>query len=155
MNNLNAKIQNLREQVGSDINHPSLLELIALLGERKESRAEARDLCFWGLNANPCNLKLRLLLARLFYVDGLAEFCVRELLEIKRYSDIGSLDRLLECFSDYVEFFNRRGNASDARNNSTNAGNKASLKAQKNDKTLAELEIDSSFIDIISEMENS
>ena len=45
------------------------------------------------------------MLARLFYLDKYGEFCVRELLQLKKYSDLESIDRLIESFGNFAHSF--------------------------------------------------
>ncbi len=99
-------IESLKKAVGANPGAPEFAELARLLSEKDETRAEAREICFRGLNANPSNAQGRLVLAKLFYLDGLGEFCVRELIELRKYSEAKAIDKLLAAFGDFaVPFF--------------------------------------------------
>jgi hypothetical protein len=100
-----SKLAEIRAKLVGDPGSEEFVELARLLIADSSSRAEAREACFRGLNANPRNLVGRLLLARLFYLDGLGEFCVRELIELSKYCDAPSIKKLLDGFGDYAKPF--------------------------------------------------
>ncbi len=56
------------------IEEDSILKQIKSLQSSKEGRAEAREICFKELSLNPDLSKLKLCLAKLFYLDGYYEF---------------------------------------------------------------------------------
>ena len=68
-------------------------------------RADARELCFREINQNPGDRGVRLLLAKLFYLDGLNEFAIRELIELRRRSPSESLNALLRSFGALAEVY--------------------------------------------------
>ena len=68
-------------------------------------RAEARESCFKQLVDDAKHTRARLILARLFYLDEYGEFCVRELLELKKYTDLDSIDRLIESIGNFARTF--------------------------------------------------
>jgi len=67
------------------------------------SRAEARENIFTEIAANPGNKSARLLLAKLYYLDNLLEFSVRELIELRRRFPSASLDSLIKSFGPLAE----------------------------------------------------
>lgn len=72
---------------------------IEKLSEKPESRKEARELCFKLLSEDAEQHRVRLALARLFYLDGMSEFCIRELVQLKKNAgEIYELDKLLDSF---------------------------------------------------------
>ena len=98
----------LRAIVADNAAAPEFALLAWRLSETAESRAEAREICFRGLAKNPHDTLGRLALARLFYLDGLGEFCLRELVELKKYSKAETIDKLLASFGDYAAPFLRQ-----------------------------------------------
>ena len=85
---LKDRISALREEVektGHSADKTALVELLKLLSDSPESRAEVRELCFQALSRDKENGLVRLSLARSFYLDGHIEFCLRELLELKKH----------------------------------------------------------------------
>jgi hypothetical protein len=99
------KITELRERLTKNPSSAEFVDLVRLLSENPDTRSEAREICFHAVNENPRNTVGRLLLARLFYLDGLGEFCVRELVELKKYTNSPSLDKLLDAFGEYAKSF--------------------------------------------------
>lgn len=79
--------------------------LFSELEESLASRASAREKLFFRLNEEPKDTKSRLLLAKIYYVDGLAEFAVRELVELKKYSEVESVDRLIDSFGAFGQAY--------------------------------------------------
>ena len=102
---MNEKVEELRRIVSEDPGAEEFVELASLLGESPEGRAEAREVCFRGLTETPQNLRGRLLLARLFYLDGMADFCLKELVQLKKFSSVPSLERLIDSFGQRAEGF--------------------------------------------------
>lgn len=66
-------------------------------------RGEAREICFRYLSEDATNLQLRLVLAKSFYLDGYADFCVRELSQLSRFRDLRTLGRLQKAVEKYAE----------------------------------------------------
>lgn len=99
-------LEKLREIVLKDALAPESLELIEKLSGSESLRAEGRELCFKILKEDGEQHRVRLSLARLFYLDGMTEFCVRELVELnKKVSELSELERLLESFGDLAKPF--------------------------------------------------
>ncbi len=63
-----------------------------------EQRPHARELCSRELTAHPEGANVRLALAKLFYLDGMFDFAVRELAELKKQlPENSTLQSLLEA----------------------------------------------------------
>ena len=101
-----SKIDALREKLEKEFTPSIAVELAALLQD--SSRVEARELLFQALTKDPNLLRARLQLAKLFYLDKMTEFCVRELLELKRRANVPSIDRLLESFGAVAQEFSHQ-----------------------------------------------
>ena len=91
----NPVLEKLREEYEKAPGSDAFVDLAGALSEKAETRAEAREICFRGLSQSADNHRGRLMLARLFYLDGYAEFCVRELQELQSRVKNDSLERLL------------------------------------------------------------
>lgn len=96
-------LDDLRALLEDDPGNDAFVELASRLSGTPEGRREGREICFQGLTHSPQALRGRLLLAKLFYLDQMPEFCVRELLELRKRSDAPSLARLLDSFGDVVK----------------------------------------------------
>ena len=99
------RIAELRLTLETSPGGPDAIELVQLLASETGTRPEAREVCFRTLAGNPRQPAVRLLLAKLFYLDRLTEFSVRELLELKKYTKSPALDKLLEAFGDLTAAF--------------------------------------------------
>lgn len=63
-----------------------------------EQRPLARELCFQALSTQPKKANIRLALAKLFYLDGMFDFALRELAELKKQlPENSTLQSLLEA----------------------------------------------------------
>lgn len=99
-------LEELREIVAKTPLAPENLELVESLSESEVSRAEAREVCFKILKEDAEQHRIRLFLARLFYLDGMTEFCIRELVELnKKVGELSELERLLDSFGDLAKPF--------------------------------------------------
>ena len=119
-------------------------ELCELLAEDKERRGEAREVCFKALTAAPGDVVGRLALARLFYLDGYYEFCIRELVEVYARSEAPAVKKLLDAFGAHAARFLTAKTAvtrppSDA----------AAAKVEAGDEVVAEIDIDDEFLEAI------
>ena len=103
----NGRLAELEALVEERPSGEESVELATLLANDEEQRSRGRELCFRGLRDNPKQHRLRLALARLFYLDGYQEFAVRELVQIKQYVSAPSLDRLIESFGELAAPFLR------------------------------------------------
>ena len=97
---MSEDIDKLRVIVAEDPGADSFVELAELLASDPITRPEARELCLRGLSKNPSNNLGRLTLAKLYYLDCLFEFSLRELLELKRLQSrqVPSLEKLISAF---------------------------------------------------------
>ena len=152
-----AKMENKSEASDTVLNvtaSSGCLEKIRCLMQLPASRAEARELCFVELNSNPHNVLARLFLARAFYLDGMSEFCLRELIELKKFSSSHNLEKLLNTLKD----FNRAPSLS-SLNSSSDIDSKGTgskdipgdSKIDDNTATIAEVELD--FTEVFKEAE--
>jgi hypothetical protein len=124
--------EDLEALLQDDPGDEAFVELASRLSASPEDRQRARDICFRGLSRNSHNLRGRLLLARLFYIDEMFPFCVRELQELRRSADTPSLRRLLESFGEALEEAKRDEHA---------------------EAVVGELDLDSDFVDALEELE--
>lgn len=127
----NADIADIRRRLAEKSDISLKLKLARLLAEDVASRPEAREICFQILAKESENRLSRLLLARLFYLDGLFEFSVRELMELKRQGVSGSLDKLLAAFGHHTEKF---------------SGANVLKESSPEESTVAEVDIDADFL---------
>jgi hypothetical protein len=100
-------LDELREAVDTDPAAPEAVELISRLMELPDKRQEVREVCFRALSRDPKNTRVRLTLARSFYLDSMPEFCVRELLQLERYVTSEALTKLLDAFGEFVQDFSQ------------------------------------------------
>ena len=139
-----AQIIALRELVNADPGCEELLELICLLMEKSEERIEAREICFKGLTSDPKNYKVRLFLAKLFYLDNYFEFSLRELLELRRLSEgsFPSLERLIDSYGEIAKPY-------------ISQEKKVVIEefGDKEDEIVAELDFEADFSDVLEEIE--
>ena len=77
-------------------------------------------------------------------MDSYPEFCVRELVELKKYSSLESVDRLLDSFGNFGQSFIRPVVASEI----AVEGNE-----EDGDGIMGELDFDSEFIDVLDELD--
>ncbi|MCB0324591.1 MAG: hypothetical protein KDD69_13505 [Bdellovibrionales bacterium] len=138
------KIAELRNSLQEAPGAPEFVELAELLAENPEFRPEAREVCFRGLTADPHNLVGRLTLARLFYLDGLGEFCVRELVELRRQNPAPAVDKLLKSFGGFAEAF-LDGASSVASTETSNV-------SETEEDTVAEIDLDVEFEEALDEL---
>lgn len=143
------RVRELQEIVAADPGAQQFVELASLLSKTPEFRPQAREVCFKGLTLDPHNLKARLVLAKLFYLDQMPTFCLRELGELKKQiGTLPSLDLLLEELGAQVQ--------------GQNISSVESEKHLKHDKesqdsstaeVLAEVDLEGEFIDILDDLE--
>lgn len=140
-----ARIKELRESLNQDPLSEGFLELAQILSSDSSSRAEAREICFKALSLNPNHHAGRLILAKLFYLDSMTPFCVRELLEVRKHVESESLDRLLLSFGERYSGDSNKGNSHGAN---TEVG-----QAEKKKEVVAELDIDAEFLDVLEDID--
>lgn len=124
--------------------------LAKALMESPESRREAREVCLRGLTANPQNRLGRLLLARAYYLDNMFEFAVRELIEIRSLGTTPGIEKLLNEFGALTNKYLSRTNDSRATTEAIPSA-VASSSAEKSDGVVAELDLDTDFLEAIDE----
>ncbi len=150
--------EQLRSIVAESAGAPEFVELASLLAESPDTRAEAREVCFRGLAEDPKNTRGRLVLARLFYLDRMFEFCIRELLEIQRQvGAISSLERLIASFGELAsQFMSSQGKQMlEAKGTPTaETMGTSEAPAEPAEKVLAEIDVDAEFLDILEELED-
>ena len=144
------KLGQLRRIISESPGAPEFVELAQLLLKSQDTRPEARDVCFKGLAEDPKNLRGRLVLARLFYLDGLTEFCIRELLEIQKQSSPKSLERLLEMLGHKVSSYLR--GYSQSENSSSTTPPDSSPQEVKSE-VVAEIDIEAEFFEALEDLD--
>ena len=99
------RIQSLKQKLANTPNVQAIRELMMVAAESSEHRGEAREILFGHINKSPRDLFARLQLAKLFYLDKLTEFAVRELIEIRRRGGSPAVQRLIESFGPIAKEF--------------------------------------------------
>ena len=120
--------------------------------KNQPSHAEEREECFQALAEHPADLNARLRLARLFYEDGLHEFAVRELIELRRRAEVmpPSLERLLAAFGEIARPYL---DAVATGNFNTETAAPSDTDPSTAD-TVAELDVDAEFADLLVDLED-
>ncbi len=77
-----------------------LIKIKDFVSKGKDCRPEARELCFSTITKYPKAYTARLILAKLYYLDGYNEFAIRELVRLKSLCDLSSLGRLIDAFGE-------------------------------------------------------
>jgi len=98
-------LERLEKAYGEGLSKEMLEELFEELEKDDAPRSKAREQCFKELAKDPKNCRCRLFLAKLFYIDEFSEFCVRELIELQKYSSLESVTRLLDSFGNFGKAF--------------------------------------------------
>jgi len=96
---MTLNVEELERLLEANPSSDKFVELAQLIANNDERRAEARELCFRGLSANPNDKVARLLLAKLFYLDNMFEFAARELSELRGTPNAPSVEKLISEFS--------------------------------------------------------
>lgn len=153
-----TKLKDLRKEVKHNPSGPEVVELALALIDSPESRGEVREVCFQGLTANPSNYRLRLLLAKAFYLDGYADFALEQLVKLRDSIKVPSLDRLINAMGGSVKDSSEERQANSEGNISSGGGvseEKDEVKdhsdENEEDTVLAELDIDADFVDAYDE----
>ena len=141
-------MKELEKLVATEPGAPEFVELAEMLTESAEDRVRAREICFRGLNENPSELRGRLLLARLFYLDEIGEYCARELVELKRRApELGSVDKLLDALGDIATPYL-------AKIRDPEMDTLPDIDEPAEDAVVAEVELDEEFVNIMGELED-
>ena len=99
-------------------------------------------------------MRLRLALAKLFYLDGYNEHAARELVEIRKYSTVPSLLKLLDAFGEYVQPGSVGGGVSEVVGGHRNPEQSdASSSVGETEGVLAEIDFESEFLNALGEIE--
>lgn len=137
------KLEALRLEVSENPGSPRFVELARLLSS--SSVLEAREVCFRGLTANPRDLRGRLELARLFYLDGYIGFAVAQLEQLKNaIPDMLSLDRLLSALG-VCDLSVLRERSEFSKSDGTSS---TGLPIHENVSVLAELDLEADIVDM-------
>ncbi len=135
-----SRISELKTLLAEKPSAGEFLELARLLSKSKDTKAEARDVLFKGITHHPSNYVARLLLAKLFFEDGMYSFSARELAELWSINRSETIKKLLIAFGDhsknYIELFE---------------GKLADRSAVS---TLAEIDLEGDFTDALTEIED-
>ncbi len=163
MSDTSKRLAELQEIVSEKPDAEEFYEYACLLRD-EERLAEARDVLVKGLAANQRHGAARLLLAKLYYQDGLGEFCVRELIELKKYVQSPALEKLLDAFGEYAHPYLPSSVASSAARSQqaedeSDSEHEERLAAQEDaqdeqEDVLAEIDIDSEFDEIFDEIDD-
>ena len=137
---MSDSLADLQREVSADPGSDKFPQLAKLLGEDAVRRAEAREICFKGLAAQPENHLGRLILARLFYLDGMYDFAARELAEIRGDAVTPSVEKLLAEFGERADKYLQTGSSKSAAQN-------------EDDGIVAEISLDTEFIEAMNELE--
>jgi hypothetical protein len=80
-----------------------LIHTIKSSQSTKEGRAEGRELCFQFLSVNPGSNRVKVVLARLFYLDGYYDFSLILLQELRKKAPSPLLDTLTALLGGSVD----------------------------------------------------
>jgi predicted Zn-dependent protease len=137
-------VEELRAELAKNPGSEVFADLAAELMSTPGERAEAREICFRGLSANPKHARGRLILAKLFYLDAMYEFSFRELIELRRIQPAPSLDRLIESYGDFGKAYLASSGANAPAAGST---------AQAGEDVLGEIDLEEDFVEVLDEIE--
>lgn len=160
MNRSNSRIEELRGIVEKNPGASEFVELAGLLAEEASSRPEAREICLRGLSKNPLEHRGRLILAKLYYLDEMTEFCVRELARIRTYVDSQALKRLIEAFGEIGRTLLESNSVVD-ENLQKDLGSETSEEQKRvmeekgfknKNSVVAELDLDEEFLDVLGDL---
>jgi hypothetical protein len=84
------------------VNEDSVLDVIKKLQSSREGRIEAREVCFRELSQSPQSHRLKLALAKLFYLDGYYDFSLDILLSLKNRVSSPLLDNLIKLLGGSI-----------------------------------------------------
>ena len=139
--------------INPEISVEALFAKASALAENADKRPEAREYCLQGLTQAPENLRLRLLLARLYYLDGYSEFMVRELLRLKELCGLSSIDKLLDGFGSIVSQFSSQS-AKITPQRVMSSEDENPVEKDKEGGVLAEVDFETDLLDLLDEIED-
>lgn len=127
-------------------------EEVRKLSGKADTRGKARELAYRGIQRSPGDAELRLLLAKLYYLDGFFEFAARELIEVQYIQPTPSVEKLLEQFAEYsAPLLARHASFPTASGRKAPAKPAAEKKPEKGDvaehEVLADLDVDLDLFD--------
>lgn len=138
-------VENSKSDISDLKDANSALSVLPELLKTSEGRAQARELCYKILASDYKATRVRLMLARSFYLDGYAEFCLRELCLLKALVNVQSLDRLISAICPSAPY------VVDAVtldiNDTYSKDNDAPSVVDEEDGVVAEIDIDAEFLD--------
>jgi lipopolysaccharide biosynthesis regulator YciM len=137
-------LEELKRLVSEDPGDPAFYDLAKHYSQSSAQVVEAREILLKGINASPSHLKARLLLARVYYLEGLIEFSVRELIELYRQSNNPAVKELLESFGQIGEEFLHAYNS---------VFGKAEKSLEEPGEVLAEIKIEDDFDEVLSSLD--
>lgn len=162
------RIEQLRQRLANKPAVDDRHELARLLVDNPEARAEAREHCFAVIADRPNDVRCRVLLARLFYLDKYTEFAIREIVEACRRRNVPSLHRLLEGFGQASAPYlcalassleKQPGQAVTFAPAAAGASKSAAAPAQKveapveEEAEIAEIDLDSDMLEILDQLD--
>ena len=136
----------LRKQAAENPTGDAALELAIQLSHAESDRGEARELCFRALARDSKHARARLLLSKLFYLDRMYEFSLRELLELNRIHPTESLEKLIDSFGDFGKAYIAARQMNLATVDRPDA-------TMTDDDVLGEIDLDEEFVDVLEEIE--
>jgi len=148
-------ISRLRKAVKHDSSPAKWVELSGLLDRTPEERQESREILFRVITESPENVRARLVLARLFYLDGYNEFCLRELVEIRQLVELPSLGRLLEALGDAAKEFVAERHQRSTGGETISAASPLGPTRDLESEVIAEVDIDAEFLDALEELKSA
>ena len=145
------RLKVLRRAVKQDPGAKEFVELAQILAADPKRRFEAREVCFRGLSRDPNNFPGRLLLAKLFYLDQMIEFCIRELLRLQSMVQSESVERLLDAFGGVVDAYREvKGTSSDK----IEEKEEVEESEEEPQNVMAEVDLEVDFLDVLNELED-
>lgn len=145
-------MEELEKRVTNDPGGEFFPELASRLVEDVSSRTRAREICFQGLKRSPANARGRLVLARAFFLDGMFEFSVRELVELRNYTEVPAIQKLLDAFGIYAQ---RYGATTAPRQAAAGSPPDAKKSPSAEGNVVAEVDLDADFLDALDEVKQS
>lgn len=154
-----ARFKELTKIISDNPTAEEFLEYARSLSAQGKA-TEAREVLIRGLNRHQENAPARLLLAKLYYDEGLGEFCVRELVELKKYCNAPALGKLLDAFGEYAHPFLAASNPTSVPNASEEfeqseeeEERRAAVEEDEEGDILAEIDLDADFDEAFDEID--
>jgi hypothetical protein len=132
------RLTELMVKLQGEITDDERVELLSIMLDDDAMRVEARELCYRWLNDNSEDTRVRLMLARSFYLEGYAEFCTRELKALAHYSSSPSVARLAELIGQGAPAYVALEREAEGTT----------------DRVVAEVDIDTEFVDILEDLDS-